>query len=105
MGCKRKSLDKYLHEWFYAYAGYVERHWPYFLVVPLLLSAPCCIGFAFLRDRRAGKYETTEYMFTPTNADAIYERACIAEHWPLDPTRYLPGRSSEIRRWIEVLIV
>lgn len=100
-----RSIDKYLSKGFYKYAGLVHRFWPWFIAVPLVLCVPCIAGFTFMKARRQGKYETTEYIFTPTNADSLYEKACIAEHWPLDFNRYLPGKSSQVKRWIEVLIV
>lgn len=90
-------VEKPLSHWFRRYGDFVARHAKQFILIPLLVTAFCCVGFLHL------KVESEAiFLYTPTNGRSKYERGIIHETWPLEYNNYIPGRAVTQSREIQV---
>ncbi|VDM46204.1 unnamed protein product [Toxocara canis] len=100
--CEMKSFDcieRPLSKLFYRYGRFVALHPLPFVVVPLLITFTCSIGFLHL-----DPLTDAIYLFTPTNAPSKVERQIIHELWPLHDHNYIPGRVVTQSREVQVIV-
>ncbi|KHN86876.1 Patched domain-containing protein 3 [Toxocara canis] len=92
-------IERPLSKLFYRYGRFVALHPLPFVVVPLLITFTCSIGFLHL-----DPLTDAIYLFTPTNAPSKVERQIIHELWPLHDHNYIPGRVVTQSREVQVIV-
>lgn len=70
-------------------------------MLPLFLTALFSIGFLWFGDLNI---DDPAYVFTPRDARWKRELAVFTSNWPLDENKFLPGKSFESKRFVNVLI-
>ena len=99
MGCRVTSIDDLLRS-FFGWLGYqVGKRPVYFIIVPFLLTALCASGF-----QRITYEADPEYLFSPQNGEAKFERAQMEKHFPMNYSAFHPGRVSRHGRFGRLLI-
>jgi len=99
MGCRVTSIDDLLRS-FFGWLGYqVGKRPVYFIIVPVLLTALCASGF-----QRITYEADPEYLFSPQNGEAKFERAQMEKHFPMNYSAFHPGRISRHGRFGRLLI-
>ena len=99
MPCKVTSIDALLRS-FFGWLGYqVGKRPVYFIIVPFLLTALCASGF-----QRITYEADPEYLFSPQNGEAKFERAQMEKHFPMNYSAFDPGRVSRHGRFGRLLI-
>ncbi|KAI6187810.1 Patched domain-containing protein 3 [Aphelenchoides besseyi] len=97
----RYSLEPLLRRFFYWYGGVVySQRWLLF-ILPLLLTPLFCIGFLWFGDLNV---DDPAYVFTPRDARWKKELAVFTTNWPLEENKFLPGKSFESKRFVNVLV-
>ncbi|GMT37681.1 hypothetical protein PFISCL1PPCAC_28978, partial [Pristionchus fissidentatus] len=95
------SIEPYVRELFEWYAPVSHRlRWP-FIIFPLIITACCSVGFLRLNELRI---DDPAFVFTPSDARWRRELQTFSDTWPLKETKFLPGKSFETKRFINVLI-
>uniref|UniRef100_A0AC34GPD2 SSD domain-containing protein n=1 Tax=Panagrolaimus sp. ES5 TaxID=591445 RepID=A0AC34GPD2_9BILA len=95
------SLEPLLRKFFFWYGGFAYRwRWPLFLI-PLILTPFLGIGFIWYRELRV--YDPA-YVFTPRDARWKHEFYAFARLWPLKENEFIPGKSFEMNRFVNILI-
>ncbi|XP_063975271.1 patched domain-containing protein 3 isoform X4 [Diachasmimorpha longicaudata] len=69
-------VDDFLNRAFFKVGLFVGRHPGYFVIVPLLLACICITGY-----QRINYEIDPEYLFSPVNGPAKYERAVVEQHF------------------------
>ena len=86
---------------FFGWLGYqVGKRPGYFIIVPLLLTALCASGF-----QRIYYEADPEYLFSPIDGDAKFERQALERHFPMNYSAFDPGRVSRAGRFGRLLIL
>ena len=99
MTCKVRSIDDLLRS-FFGWLGYqVGKRPVYFIIVPFLLTALCASGF-----QRITYEADPEYLFSPENGEAKFERAQVEKHFPMNYSAFEQGRVSRLGRFGRLLI-
>ncbi|KAK6049381.1 hypothetical protein COOONC_13114, partial [Cooperia oncophora] len=44
-----------------------------------------------------------QFVFSPNNAPWRYEYAVLSQHWPLDEQRFWPGKSYDLKGYMDVI--
>ncbi|KAI6235773.1 Patched domain-containing protein 3 [Aphelenchoides besseyi] len=97
----RYSLEPLLRRFFYWYGGVVySQRWLLF-ILPLLLTPLFSIGFLWFGDLNV---DDPAYVFTPRDARWKKELAVFTTNWPLEENKFLPGKSFESKRFVNVLV-
>ncbi|VDN08148.1 unnamed protein product [Thelazia callipaeda] len=95
------SAEPHLRRFFQWY-GEFSYQWRWFLVIsPLIITPILSLGFCRLT---ALSVEDPLYVFTPSNAKWHQEYETFASLWPLDENKFLPGKSFEMKQFINVLV-
>lgn len=94
---KFDCIERPLSRLFYRYGRFVALHPLPFIVIPLLTTAACAIGFLHLHP-----ITDAVYLFTPTNAPSKRERLIVHNLWPLHDHNYIAGRTVTQSREIQV---
>lgn len=85
---------------FFGWLGYqVGKRPGYFIIVPILLTGLCASGF-----QRMYYEADPEYLFSPINGEAKFERAQLEKHFPTNYSAFDPGRVSRAGRFGRLLI-
>ena len=86
---------------FFGWLGYqVGKRPGYFIIVPILLTGLCASGFQRI------EYEADpEYLFSPINGEAKFERAQLEKHFLTNYSAFDPGRVSRAGRFGRLLIL
>ena len=85
---------------FFGWLGYqVGKRPGYFIIVPILLTGLCASGF-----QRMFYEADPEYLFSPINGEAKFERAQLEKHFPTNYSAFDPGRVSRAGRFGRLLI-
>lgn len=92
-------IERPLSKIFYRYGRFVALHPLPFIVIPLLVTATCAVGFLHL-----DPLTDAVYLFTPTNAPSKVERQIIHDLWPLHNHNYIPGRVVTQSREVQVIV-
>lgn len=98
---KMRCLNNILEDFYFSYAGYVQRYVYFFLLAPVFITLMFSTGFYFIR---ANTWNDTEYVFSPTNGLSIYEKRTFDEQFPLVQDNYVPGQSFELKHFFYVII-
>ena len=99
MPCRVTSIDDLLRS-FFGWLGYqVGKRPVYFIIVPFLLTALGASGF-----QRITYEADPEYLFSPQNGEAKFERAQMEKHFPMNYSAFDPGRVSRHGRFGRLLI-
>ncbi|XP_015116458.1 patched domain-containing protein 3 [Diachasma alloeum] len=69
-------VDDFLNRTFFKVGLIVGRHPGYFVIVPILLACICITGY-----QRINYEIDPEYLFSPINGPAKYERAVVEQHF------------------------
>uniref|UniRef100_A0A183BLW0 SSD domain-containing protein n=1 Tax=Globodera pallida TaxID=36090 RepID=A0A183BLW0_GLOPA len=94
------SLEHILRRLFRRYGRFVYRcRWPMFLIPPLI-SLCLSVGFLWF-----GELEVNDpaYVFTPRDARWKRELSTFSKLWPLEENKFIPGKSFETKRFVNVL--
>ncbi|EYC17939.1 hypothetical protein Y032_0029g1968 [Ancylostoma ceylanicum] len=95
------SLEPLIRRFFDAWGPIAYRFkWPLF-ILPLLLTVGLSFGFLRLGTLRI---DDPAYVFTPSDARWRRELRSFSENWPLNENKFLPGKSFETKRFVNVLI-
>ncbi|KAL6724288.1 hypothetical protein Aduo_019188 [Ancylostoma duodenale] len=95
------SLEPLIRRFFNAWGPIAYRFkWPLF-ILPLLLTVGLSFGFLRLGTLRI---DDPAYVFTPSDARWRRELRSFSENWPLNENKFLPGKSFETKRFVNVLI-
>jgi predicted RND superfamily exporter protein len=94
------SLEPQLRRLFFWYGPVVYRYRWYFFLLPIALTV--CLTFGLTRLKEL-KVEEPAYVFTPTNARWKSELKTLTDLWPLQQDKFLPGKSFEMKRFVNVL--
>uniref|UniRef100_A0A0K0E5K2 SSD domain-containing protein n=1 Tax=Strongyloides stercoralis TaxID=6248 RepID=A0A0K0E5K2_STRER len=95
------SFDTLIHKIFFRWGLIVHNYKFFFLILPLLLTTFLSYGFVWLKE------QTTidpQYVFSPDDATWRKEYGALKEHWPLDETRFYPGKNYDLHGYIDVII-
>ncbi|CAO4387108.1 unnamed protein product [Caenorhabditis nigoni] len=93
-----EPLVRNAFEWY----GPVVHRWRWFCFIsPLFLTMACSIGFLRMKNLRV---DDPAYVFTPSDARWRREINVFNENWPLDENKFLPGKSFETKRFVNILI-
>lgn len=85
---------------FFGWLGYQVGTRPaYFIIVPILLTALCASGF-----QRITYEADPEYLFSPIDGEAKFEREQLEKHFPMNYSAFDPGRISRHPRFGRLLI-
>ncbi|VDK54807.1 unnamed protein product, partial [Cylicostephanus goldi] len=95
------SLEPLIRRFFEAWGPISYRfRWPLF-ILPLFLTVGLSFGFLRLSTLRV---DDPAYVFTPSDARWRKELKSFSENWPLNENKFLPGKSFETKRFVNVLI-
>uniref|UniRef100_A0AAF5RTD2 SSD domain-containing protein n=1 Tax=Wuchereria bancrofti TaxID=6293 RepID=A0AAF5RTD2_WUCBA len=87
---------------FFQWYGEFGYQWRWFLIMsPLIITALLSLGFCRLT---ALTIDDPFYVFTPVYARWHREFDTFASLWPLNENKFLPGKSFEMKRFINILI-
>ncbi|VDO23438.1 unnamed protein product [Brugia timori] len=87
---------------FFQWYGEFGYQWRWFLIMsPLIITALLSLGFCRLT---ALTIDDPFYVFTPVYARWHQEFDTFASLWPLNENKFLPGKSFEMKRFINVLV-
>ncbi|CAA93751.2 SSD domain-containing protein [Caenorhabditis elegans] len=93
-----EPLVRNAFEWY----GPVVHRWRWFCFIsPLFLTLACSVGFFRMTELRV---DDPSYVFTPSDARWRREISVFNENWPLDENKFLPGKSFEAKRFVNILI-
>ncbi|CAB3407312.1 unnamed protein product [Caenorhabditis bovis] len=93
-----EPIVRHAFEWY----GPVSYRWRWFItLIPLAITLACSIGFLRMRELRV---DDPAFVFTPSDARWRRELKVFADNWPLNENRFLPGKSFETKRFINILI-
>ena len=84
-GFKTNCIEKPLSEGFGKLGNFVGRHYWWFFIIPLFVSAGLGGGFYFLKDREANGIEE---QFTPVNGPAKDERLIVKTNFPNNDSEF-----------------
>jgi hypothetical protein len=97
--CRLTIVDDFLRKIF-GWLGYQVGKRPcYFIIVIILLTALCATGF-----QRIYYEADPEYLFSPIDGEAKFERKVLEAHFPMNYSAYDPGRVSRAGRFGRLLI-
>ena len=97
--CRLHCIDDALRK-FFGWLGYqVGKRPGYFIIIPILLTALCASGF-----QRIYYEADPEYLFSPIDGEAKFERQALERHFPMDYKAFDPGRVSRAGRFGRLLI-
>ena len=97
--CQPTCIDEGLRG-FFGWLGYQVGSRPgYFIIVPILLTALCASGF-----QRITYEADPEYLFSPIDGEAKFERAQLEKHFPMNYSAFDPGRISKHPRFGRLLL-
>ncbi|VDP41539.1 unnamed protein product [Heligmosomoides polygyrus] len=95
------SLEPLIRRYFEAWGPMAYRFKWILFVLPLGLT----IGLSFGLSRMGAlRVDDPAYVFTPHDARWRRELNFFSKNWPLNENKFLPGRSFEIKRFVNVLI-
>uniref|UniRef100_A0A915PRL7 SSD domain-containing protein n=1 Tax=Setaria digitata TaxID=48799 RepID=A0A915PRL7_9BILA len=95
------SVESRLRQFFQWY-GEFGYQWRWFLVIsPLIVTPLLSLGFCRFT---ALSVDDPFYVFTPVYARWHREFNTFASLWPLNENKFLPGKSFEMKRFINVLV-
>ncbi|GMT06619.1 hypothetical protein PENTCL1PPCAC_28793 [Pristionchus entomophagus] len=95
------SVEPYVRELFEWYAPVSHRlRWP-LIILPLIVTSCCSVGFLRMRELRI---DDPAFVFTPSDARWRRELQTFSDTWPLKETKFLPGKSFEMKRFVNILI-
>ncbi|CAJ0933790.1 unnamed protein product, partial [Mesorhabditis belari] len=95
------SLEPHVRRFFEAYGPVAHRLRYPFIFIPILLTLLLSLGALRLQELRV---DDPSYVFTPTTARWRTELKIFTDNWPLNENKFLPGKSFETKRFINVLI-
>uniref|UniRef100_A0A0K0DPR1 SSD domain-containing protein n=1 Tax=Angiostrongylus cantonensis TaxID=6313 RepID=A0A0K0DPR1_ANGCA len=95
------SLEPLIRRIFEAWGPIAYRfRWALF-IFPFILTVGLSLGFLKMNTLRV---DDPSYVFTPSDARWRRELKIFSENWPLNENKFLPGKSFETKRFINVLI-
>ncbi|VDM54575.1 unnamed protein product [Angiostrongylus costaricensis] len=95
------SLEPLIRRIFEAWGPIAYRfRWALF-IFPFILTVCLSLGFLKMNTLRV---DDPSYVFTPSDARWRRELRIFSENWPLNENKFLPGKSFETKRFINVLI-
>uniref|UniRef100_A0A915ETV7 SSD domain-containing protein n=1 Tax=Ditylenchus dipsaci TaxID=166011 RepID=A0A915ETV7_9BILA len=89
-----------LKRFFYWYGGFVHKHRWILLLTPMLISPLLGTGFLWFNELRV---DDPAYVFTPRDARWKRELGTFTRLWPLEENKFLPGKSFETKRFVNIL--
>ncbi|CAI5454855.1 unnamed protein product [Caenorhabditis angaria] len=93
-----EPLVRNAFEWY----GPVAYKWKWFIfIVPIFMTIACSFGFIRVNELRV---DDPAYVFTPSDARWRSELKTFSENWPLSENKFLPGKSFETKRFVNILI-
>ncbi|CAJ0582992.1 unnamed protein product, partial [Mesorhabditis spiculigera] len=95
------SLEPLVRRFFEGFGPVVHKCRYPFILAPIFLTALLSIGLLRLKELRV---DDPSYVFTPSTARWRTELKIFTDNWPLDENKFLPGKSFETKRFINVLI-
>ncbi|CAI4223427.1 unnamed protein product [Auanema sp. JU1783] len=96
-----RRFDDAIHKYFYIIGLYVHKFRFELLVTSLAFTAFAGYGFVWLEQLTT---KDPQFVFSPKNAPWRYERAILAEHWPLDETKFWPGKSYDLNGYVDIIV-
>ena len=88
--CLNEVIDLTLRKIFYRYGKIVGTHPGYFIIVPILVTVLCFTGV-----QQMNYNYDPEYLFSPSNGQAKYERNLVETYFP---TNYSSFKANRITR-------
>ena len=85
--CLNEVIDLTLRKIFYRYGKIVGTHPGYFIIVPILVTLLCATGV----QQMIYNYDP-EYLFSPSNGQAKYERNLVEEYFPANYSSFKANR-------------
>ncbi|KJH47116.1 patched family protein [Dictyocaulus viviparus] len=95
------SLEPLIRRFFEAWGSIAYRFKWLLFISPLMLTIALSFGFLRMNSLRI---DDPSYVFTPSDARWRNELKTFSEKWPLDENKFLPGKSFETKRFVNVLI-
>uniref|UniRef100_A0A0N4Z3H4 SSD domain-containing protein n=1 Tax=Parastrongyloides trichosuri TaxID=131310 RepID=A0A0N4Z3H4_PARTI len=95
------SFDTLIHTIFFRWGLIVHNYKFLFLILPLCLTTFLSYGFVWI------KQQTTidpQYVFSPDDAAWRREMGALTEHWPLDETKFYPGKNYDLQGYVDVIV-
>ncbi|CAI2354512.1 unnamed protein product [Caenorhabditis sp. 36 PRJEB53466] len=93
-------FDDRIHELFFRVGVNVHKFRLYFLFLSFAILTFSAFGFLWFEEQTTND---PQYVFSPANAPWRYERAVLTEHWPLDEEKFWPGKSYDLRGYVDVI--
>ncbi|KAL3071877.1 hypothetical protein niasHT_031068 [Heterodera trifolii] len=94
------SLEPFLRRFFHRYGQFVHKfRWP-MLLAPPLISLCLSVGFLWFSEL---EMDDPAYVFTPRDARWKKELGTFSKLWPLEENKFIPGKSFEMKRFVNVL--
>ncbi|CAJ0582608.1 unnamed protein product, partial [Mesorhabditis spiculigera] len=94
-------FDDHIHQIFFRFGLICHRFRLPLLVTSILFTAFSSIGFLWI-DQQTTK--DPEYVFSPEGAPWRKERQILSEYWPLDEQRFWPGKSYDLKGFVDVIV-
>uniref|UniRef100_A0A7E4WBE9 SSD domain-containing protein n=1 Tax=Panagrellus redivivus TaxID=6233 RepID=A0A7E4WBE9_PANRE len=94
------SLEPLLRRFFYWYGGFTYRFRWFLFLFPLAITPLLGIGLIWYDDLRV---DDPAFVFTPKDARWKHEFGTFAKLWPLTDNEFLPGKSFEMKRFVNIL--
>ncbi|TMS36311.1 hypothetical protein L596_003505 [Steinernema carpocapsae] len=98
---KVPSLEPFLRRCFHRYGYFCYNHKWVLFTVPLIVIPLLCIGFYRMNELRV---DDPAYVFTPRESRWRHELGVFSTLWPLSENKFLPGKSFENKRFVNILI-
>ncbi|CAD5221450.1 unnamed protein product [Bursaphelenchus xylophilus] len=95
------SLEPQFRRFFHWYGGFVHNYRVILFIFPLLVTFFLSFGFLWVGELSE---DDPAYVFTPKDARWKRESHVFEKLWPLQENKFLPGKSFEAKRFVNILV-
>ncbi|PAV71863.1 hypothetical protein WR25_12482 [Diploscapter pachys] len=96
-----EAFDHTIHSVFFRIGLIIHKFRLAFFVASTLFTIVSGLGLLWINEQTT---RDPQFVFSPKNAPWRYERAVLAQHWPLDEQKFWPGKSYDLSGYIDVIV-
>ncbi|CAJ0939887.1 unnamed protein product, partial [Mesorhabditis belari] len=94
-------IDDHIHQIFFRFGLICHRYRLPLLIASIIFTCISSIGLIWIEKQTTND---PEYVFSPEGAPWRKERAILSQNWPLDEERFWPGKSYDLKGFVDVIV-